>query len=66
MENIEIKLCSYRNCDNSLEFKRSDSKYCCRNHKNYEKEYRKTDIVFIDDEGDLDRIKSFYKGEMDI
>lgn len=34
-----VKICGYRNCRIELKGMRSDAKYCCRNHKQYEREY---------------------------
>lgn len=39
-EFFEERLCGYRNCTNPI-FGRLDKKYCCREHKTYEKIYRK-------------------------
>jgi len=35
-----IKICGYRNCGIELNGKRKNAKFCCRSHKQYEKEYR--------------------------
>jgi hypothetical protein len=36
--------CNYRNCD--IEITRTNQKYCCRNHKTYEKTYIKREERF--------------------
>lgn len=40
---MKLKFCHYRKCLNILIDKRSDAKYCCRECKQCEKDYRKRD-----------------------
>ena len=50
-----MKKCGYRNCKKDISEMRRDSKFCCRNHKDYEKIYINrekskkggTDILYI-------------------
>lgn len=34
------KKCKYRNCNNDISNMRSNTKFCCRNHKTYENIYK--------------------------
>jgi hypothetical protein len=36
-----MRKCAYRNCNKDISDMRNDAKYCCRNHKSYEKLYKK-------------------------
>lgn len=52
MENIKeedfIKICAYRNCGKVIpDTMRKDAKYCCRNHKVYEKKYIRRKEVLL-------------------
>ena len=42
------RICSYRNCNNNLEGKRVDAKFCCRGCKKMEQTYRKRKQVLIE------------------
>ena len=38
--NMNVRICSYRNCNNDISNMRTNAKFCCRNHKSYEKLYK--------------------------
>ena len=50
-----MKKCAYRNCNKDISDMRCNAKFCCRNHKDYEKIYINrekskkggTDILYI-------------------
>jgi hypothetical protein len=37
---MNMKKCAYRNCGKDISKMRKDAKFCCRNHKDYEKIYK--------------------------
>ena len=40
---MKMRKCSYRNCDNDIAKMRTNAKFCCRNHKSYERVYKLRD-----------------------
>lgn len=42
------RICAYRNCNNSLQNKRKQAKYCCTSCKKMEQTYRKRYEAFIE------------------
>ncbi len=37
---MKIRKCSYRNCNKDISEMRENAKFCCRNHKSYERLYK--------------------------
>ena len=50
MELKPINRCGYRNCNKVLIDMKSNAKYCCRTHKDYEKTYNKRDLKDLKDQ----------------
>jgi hypothetical protein len=40
MKKYPNRSCKYRNCDKDISYMRKDAKFCCRNHKSYERLYK--------------------------
>lgn len=41
--NMKTRKCLYRNCNKDISNMRTDAKFCCRNHKSYERLYKLRD-----------------------
>ena len=37
---MNVRICLYRNCNKDISNMRTNAKFCCRNHKSYEKLYK--------------------------
>lgn len=42
---VKSRKCSYRNCNKDISNMRFNAKYCCRNHKSYERLYKLREYV---------------------